>query len=288
MTRGSRRSDRIELAVQVEVSGMDTLGQMFVEKLTTQNVSRHGATLRLPQKLSPQQELTVRKAGGKSIEMAVVGVTAEAEGQFSYGVVFKDQRADFWGIDFPEIGDEEKATTRVLLDCCACTKRELAYLNEVELMVFHASGTIMRACKKCSTSTMWKRAEHDTWVEPAPLPAAVAPAKPAPEPEIDGRTIKRKHPRLKMRMEVCVRSADHGNDVVQLEDISRGGFGFRSRNRYHRDQQVEAATNYQKSGPNIFVPVRITSAGRPGADGAARYGAAYVSEKAASSGARAK
>lgn len=287
MSRGSRRSDRIELAVQVEVSGMDTLGQMFVEKVTTQNVSRHGATLRLPQKLSPQQELTVRKAGGKSIEMAVVGVTAESEGQFSYGVVFKDQRADFWGIDFPEIGDEEKATTRVLLDCCACTKRELAYLNEVELMVFHASGTIMRACKKCSTSTMWKRAEHDTWVDSPPPPAA-APAKPAPEPEIDERKIKRKHPRLKMRMEVCVRSSDHGNDVVQLEDISRGGFGFRSRNRYHRDQQVEAATNYQKNGPNIFVPVRITSAGKPGADGTARYGAAYVSEKDASGGGRAK
>jgi len=269
-----RKSDRIELTVPLEVSGMDPYGQPFTEKTVTLNVGRHGAMLRLTQKLFPEQELTVRKPGSEPIEAAVVGMTEGGEGRFTYGLVFKDAARDFWGIEFPELSEAEKAAARVLLECRACGKRELTYLNEVEMLVFHANRMLTRHCGKCAASTAWLRAEHDAWVGPRPELAA--------QKEIDGRSIKRKHTRLKLRMEVCLRTLEYGDDVAKLDDISRGGFGFRSRSRYVKNQRVEAATNYRKGGPNIFVPARITSAGKPGNDGFVRYGAAYIGEKDAS------
>lgn len=275
MSRGSRRSDRIELSVPVEVIGMSPEGHTFAEKTFTLNVGRHGAMVRLAQKLFPEQDLTVRKSGSEPIEAVVVGMTEAGEGQFTYGLVFKDEARNFWGIEFPDLPEDDQVAARVLMECRACTRRELTHLNEVEMVVFHANGSLMRPCGKCGSSTIWERAEHDTWVGPAPKPTA-------PQEEADGRSIQRRYTRIKMRMEVCVRSQEHGDDVVHLDDISRGGFGFRSRLRYRKNQQVETATNYRPGAPNIFVPARITSAGRFASDGTARYGAAYISEKEAS------
>jgi len=269
-----RRSDRIEMALPLEVTGLDPEGRTFSEKSVSVNVARHGAMVRLAQKLFPEQELTLRK-GNQSIEAVVVGIIDAGEGQYTYGLVFKGPERDFWGIRFPELSEADRAALRVVLECRACGKRELTYLNEVEIAVFQNTQSITRGCAKCASSTMWQRAEHDTWVGPSP--EAVR------KEEVDGRSIKRKHSRLKMRMEVCVRTAEHGDDVVQLDDISRGGFGFRSRARYRKQQRIEAATNYQPGGPNIFVPAKITSAGKAGSDGKARYGAAYVGEREAAS-----
>ena len=274
-SRGSRKSDRIELTVPVEVEGMDPDGQTFAEKTVTLNVGRHGAMLQLAQKLFPEQDLTVRKPGGDPIEAVVVGMTEAGEGRFTYGLVFKDEARNFWGIEFPELTDADKAAARVLLECRVCSKRELTYLNEVEMLVFYANRSITRPCGKCAASTSWVRGEHDAWVGPPP-------ERVAEKEKIDGRSIKRKHTRLKLRMDVCVRTLEYGDDVARLDDISRGGFGFRSRKRYVKNQRVEAATNYRKGSPNIFVPARITSVGRPGNDEFVRYGVAYLSEEDAS------
>lgn len=273
-TRRGRKSDRIELTVPVEVSGLGPDGQAFVEKTVTLNVSRHGAMLRLAQKLFPEQEVTVNKPGGEPSEAIVVGMTEGSENQFTYGLMFKDATRNFWGIEFPELSEADKVAARVLLECRVCGKRELTYLNEVEMLVFHANRMITRPCGKCAASTAWVRAEHDAWEGPRPELLAAK--------EIDGRSIKRKHTRLKLRMEVCVRTLEYGDDVARVDDISRGGFGFRSRKRYVKNQRVEAATNYRPGGPNIFVPARITSAGKPGSDEFARYGVAYLSEQDAS------
>jgi hypothetical protein len=274
-SRGPRKSDRIELSVPVEIVGLGPDGQTFAEKTSTLNVGRHGAMLQLAQKLFPEQDLTVRKPDADPIEAMVVGMTEAGEGRFTYGLVFKDEARNFWGIEFPELTDADKAAARVLLECRACGKRELTYLNEVEMLVFHANRSITRHCGKCAASTSWVRAEHDAWVGPPPEQAAETE-------KIDGRSIKRKHTRVKLRMEVCVRTLEHGDDVARLDDICSGGFGFRSRKRYVKNQRVEAATNYHKGAPNIFVPARITSAGKPGNDEFARYGVAYLSEEDAS------
>lgn len=273
-TRSGRKSDRIELTVPVEVSGLGPDGQAFVEKTVTLNVGRHGAMLRLGQKLFPEQGVTVGKPGSEPIEATVVGMTEGGEERFTYGLMFKDATRNFWGIEFPELSEADKAAARVLLECRVCGKRELTYLNEVEMLVFHANRMITRPCGKCAASTGWVRAEHDAWEGPRPELLAAK--------EIDGRSIKRKHTRLKLRMEVCVRTLEYGDDVARLDDISRGGFGFRSRKRYVKNQRVEAATNYRPGGPNIFVPARITSAGKPGSDEFARYGVAYLNEEDAS------
>lgn len=273
-TRSGRKSDRIELSVPVEVSGLGPDGQAFVEKTVTLNVGRHGALLRLTQKLFPEQEVTVGKADSEPIEATVVGMTEGGEDRFTYGLMFKDATRNFWGIEFPELSEADKAAARVLLECRVCGRRALTYLNEVEMLVFHANRMITRPCGSCAASTGWVRAEHDAWEGPRPELVAAK--------EIDGRSIKRKHTRLKLRMEVCVRTLEYGEDVARLDDISRGGFGFRSRKRYVKNQRVEAATNYRPGGPNIFVPARITSAGKPGSDEFARYGVAYLSEEDAS------
>lgn len=104
--------------------------------------------------------------------------------------------------------------------------------------------------------------------------AEVAEAKPQPEqkpePAPDER---RRHPRAKVNLLACL-STNGLEDIVQCEDVSRGGFCFVSEMCYPVGLNTEAAMPYSKTGGNIFVPSRIAHS-RELPDGHFRHGVAY-------------
>jgi len=93
-----------------------------------------------------------------------------------------------------------------------------------------------------------------------PQAAALTALSPAGEKPAALGINRRKHPRVKVDYSVCVRLPGRADDVVQCEDMSKGGLRFKSRQRYYAQSLIEVAVPYQPGQPAIFVPAQIVFA----------------------------
>jgi hypothetical protein len=291
-----RRSSRIPKEIPILLVGSDMEGKMFSEPTKTVLLSRHGAGIVSSYKFSPEQELIVRSlVTNKEAEVRVVGQLGAVDEIYTYGVAFIDQNIDFWGIVFSPVSQSEKEANRVLLRCCGCKASEVVQQSDLESDVYIVNEGIVRFCKGCGSSTLWKRPEageaepspteavlvaverEKTW-EPVEDTEATAPevevkaaSKPATRPE-----NRRKHLRTKVSFKGCVRSFAFGDDIVTCEDISRGGLRFKSRKRYAVKAEVDVAAPYSPGSQNIFVRARIVYVEESEKERAFRCGAAYL------------
>ena len=286
MTERVRRSSRIQKQLPILLVGSDMEGRVFSERTHTVVLSRHGAGIVSEYRLSAEQELIIRLTEtNKEAEVRLVGQLAAHEGRYIYGVAFLDPNLDFWGIDFPALTDAEKAAGRKILQCSSCKTRETVMQTDVEADVFTINEAVIRYCKRCGSSTMWRLpsgnvdpsadlVEHnpEPSYSPSLIPAPIEqpaeapvcetlePVAPSPDPR-PGATARqenrRKHVRTKVTFKACVRSQNSSNDIVTCEDISRGGLRFKSRKRYSEEQIIEVAAPYEAGSQNIFVPARI-------------------------------
>jgi hypothetical protein len=291
-SRDLRRSSRIPKEILILLMGSDMEGKMFSEETKTVLLSRHGAGIVSGYKLSPEQELIVRSLEtNKEAEVRVVGQLGAVGESYTYGVAFLDQNVDFWGIVFSPVSQSEHEANRVLLQCCSCKDGEVVQQSDLESDVYLVNEGIVRFCKNCGSSTLWKRAaaaegepiltaaappEVEVVPEPAETPAVTVPdsgaaAKPATRPE-----NRRKHVRTKVNFKGCVRSFAFGDDIVTCEDISRGGLRFKSRKRYAAKAEIEVAAPYSPGMPGIFVRAQIVYVEELEKERAFRYGVAYL------------
>ncbi len=249
--------------------GSDMEGKVFSEHTRTVLLSRHGAGIVSEYKLAAEQELILRRLdSNKEAEVRVVGQLGSQTDSYTYGVAFLDSHVDFWGIEFPPATESEKLARRLLLQCSSCKCREVVEQSDLEADVYHVNAGIVRYCKKCGSSTVWKAAVgtvgEDLTLpatgqdpEPAASPAPTAP-DPSPVPPPPARQEnRRKHIRTKVSFKACVRSFAFGDDIVTCEDMSRGGLRFKSRRRYADKAAVEIAAPYSPGVPSIFVAAQI-------------------------------
>lgn len=184
-----RRTDRVTVAIPVEVTGTEAGGGGFFDRTETQRISRHGASLVLRRKLAPDQELTLRNLENqREAEVTVIGQIGTTEQGELYGVAFTSgsESENLWDIAFPLVAESDDAAFRIVMGCVACKTREVAYLNELEAEVFQASGVLRRNCARCRQSTVWRESagpepEQVAHVETA-RPGATASAGPASPP----------------------------------------------------------------------------------------------------------
>jgi len=273
----ARRSDRISLEVPIEVAGTDAFGQFFTEGGRTLLLSRHGAKIALSRDLVPDQEVQVScPSTGKSADARIVGLISSGGGAWHYGIEFLDPGIDVWGIEFPPLSESEKGVARVLMECGHCHARELAYLGEFEAEVFEANGCLSRRCKRCTDTTLWKRSLPEAFGKPTPSP--VQPGASLQSPSSTGLRAEneREGIRVSLRMAACIRSRQHGEEILTTEDVSRGGLRFRSSKRYAIGWEVEVAAPYSKEGSNIFAPARVVHAEALPANGLTAYGLSYI------------
>jgi hypothetical protein len=273
-----RRGDRVDLGLPIIVTGTDAMGAGFLEQSRTIVISRHGAKILLQRKLAPDQEINVRCIStAKESDARVVGQTgADAEGYY-YGVELLDVDANIWDIDFPPPEEGDVAVGRVLLECVSCHTRELAYLNEFEAEVLEVNQSLSRHCRKCTDTSVWKETHLQAGEE---LPAEVQEAAVTLPPPPPKRTRNdRKHVRLDLKIDVCIRHPQYGEEVTVTENVSRGGFRFRSRRHYREGWVIEAALPYSRTGANIFAAARIMYAAEEPEEGVGVYGVAYVPNK---------
>lgn len=256
VSESTRRSDRVQLVVPIEVSGMDLKGESFTEQTQTVIISRHGAALVLGRKLTPGLQLTVRRPlAGKEATFQVIREIGKQGDSHVYGVACVDANVNLWDIEFPPLTEPPKAVGRVLLQCSRCEAREVAHLDDFEMEIFKANRSVTRACKRCATSTPWQPVPSETKAKPA-LPQTESPA-PAAAPAGPAVKNRRKEPRTRLQLSACIRESGSGENVVSTENISRSGLCFRSPKRYAEGTLIDVAVPYEPGAANIFVPARI-------------------------------
>lgn len=157
-----RRSSRIPKEVAILLTGSDMDGKGFSEMTKTVLLSRHGAGIISTYKLSAEQEIIVRYLDtNKEALVRVVGRIGSEGEIYTYGVAFVDPGTiDFWGIDFAPVSEKEKEARRTLLECGNCKERETVEQSDVESDVFLINEGIVRYCKQCGDSTLWRRASE--------------------------------------------------------------------------------------------------------------------------------
>jgi hypothetical protein len=271
---GKRRSDRVVLELPILVSGTDCLGEAFVEQTHTLLLSRHGAKIVLRRKLVPDQEISIRcHETGQESDARIVGqIGGNNDDGFFYGVELLDLNANLWGIEFPTVDESENAVGRVLLECMRCHNRVLTYLNEFEAEVLDANRHLSRYCKKCTDMSLWR--------ETRLMPGEKAPeeeAKPASAGLVRPQRTRndRKYTRLDLKVKVCIRAPQYGEEIAVTENVSRGGFRFHSSRHYREGWLIEAALPYSRTAANIFAAARIVYAAEL-PDGTSVYGVQYV------------
>ncbi len=185
LSDGLRQSDRVRFRMPVEASWVSLDGATLTQNAETLLVSRNGGVLRLTEKLSMGQELHLRRnLDGDNWKHTRARVVAEIDqdppNHFLYAVHILEPRSDFWDIDFPAPHKADEALARLLMECSFCQRREVVYLNELQLKSFEVRKCVARVCKLCDSPSIWIESQseirdpengaHGTTVEERVLP----------------------------------------------------------------------------------------------------------------------
>ncbi|MBZ5540519.1 MAG: PilZ domain-containing protein [Acidobacteriia bacterium] len=269
-----RQSDRVALRVPVEASWYNSSGQPVAQTVETLLISRGGAVLRLAEQLATGQEVLLQRHMSDTVcKTAHATVVTEIDRDprgFIYAVAIRDPQPDFWDIDFPTPAQAADALARMLMECSFCRRREIVYLNELELKSFEVRKCVARICKHCNAPSIWTEARSDERSSPEQADSAdlFLPAEQV-QPS-------RNRARIKARVLACIRRRGFQEEIAVCEDLSRGGLAFRSRNQYAEGTRLEIAVPFTPGNSAIFVPIRIVSSRLIPAAGLYRHGAAYL------------
>jgi len=270
-TEGLRQSDRITVRIALEASWTDSTGVVQRQAIETLLISRNGGVIRINEKFFSGQELSLKRPlDGDRVKTArariVAEIDREAEG-FLYAVQILEPRADFWDIEFPTLHKGEEALARLLMECSFCQRREVVYLNELELRTFETRKCVARICKVCDAPSVWIEAQSESSSAESPSARGIEDERILP---------RRNRTRVKARVLACIRQRGFQEEVAVCEDLSKGGIAFRSRNQYPEGTRVEVAVPFTPGAGAIFVPIRIVFSQPIPSAGLFRHGAAYL------------
>src|SRR5260370_1309673 len=163
---GLRQSGRVSFRTPLEASWMDPSGMVRRIAAVSLLVSRNGGVLRITEKVLTGQEISLKRLlDGDSVRTARARILAEIDREpegFLYAVHILEPRSDFWDIEFPAPHKaDQEALARLLMECGFCQRREVVYLNELELKSFESRKCIARICKVCEAPAVWIEAQSE-------------------------------------------------------------------------------------------------------------------------------
>jgi len=304
MSSKQRRSGRIPRRLPIVLLGSDTSGRVFSEETVTLVLSRHGAGVLSRHKLAPDETLSVRLPGAsREVEVRLVGHLGQQEDGYVYGLEFRDPDVDLWGVDFPPAMPVPDELIHPTLECELCKARCRVENGDIQEDVYAVNESVLRFCERCGVTTSWRRASPerppdsespkvanspralDMVREPVPVPVLAVSGEDAVSETADHRVAaataqpsgrrgnRRKHVRTRVSFLACVRF--HGSDdVVECDNISKGGLCFRSRRHYPVNESIEVAAPFSEGEQPIFASGQIRRVEELPA-GLFRYGVEY-------------
>ena len=120
---------------------------------------------------------------------------------------------------------------------------------------------------------------------PHPVPSSTQLALPATQTQVaatreldaNGRPInKRRHVRIRVNFSACVRSSAHADEIVECENVSKGGICFHSLRQYALDSWIEVAAPFSPGQPALFVSSQIKRVEALSGGKVFRYGVEYT------------
>jgi len=145
---------------------------------------------------------------------------------------------------------------------------EFASFSEVQTSAVTANATAVLSIPTPTSSS-----------PAAPLARPGAKPEPARARELDakGRRInKRRHVRIRVSFSACVRHPEHADQVVECENVSKGGVCFHSLEQYELGATIEVAAPYSPGETALFIPARIQRIEPLSGGLVFRYGIEYV------------
>ena len=258
------------------LSGSDIEGQPFSEQTKTLVLSRDGAGVLSTKKLAPQAVLILRCVeNNKQAAVRVVDQVGRTSEGYTYGVAFLESSVNFWDVEFAPEPETDARAARMLFECTSCHDRKTISPNDVELDVYAINKTVPRYCANCGVPTSWREVSEAD----ASAPAKDKQEKPQSEareaPKSTHQENRRKDVRARVNFSACIRHSG-SEEIVACENLSRGGFCFRSSRRYVEKSIVEVALPYSPGENAIFFKARIVWVLELPAEKVFRCGAAYV------------
>jgi hypothetical protein len=121
--------------------------------------------------------------------------------------------------------------------------------------------------------------------EPVTAPPVGQVARPASTPreasarefDANGRPInKRRHVRIRVSFSACVRHPAHTDEIVECENVSKGGVCFHGLQQYPLNSLIELAAPFSPGETALFVSAKITRIEALSGGKVFRYGVEYV------------
>jgi hypothetical protein len=158
-----RITGRIPKEVPILLIGSDLDGKVFSEPTNTVLLSLHGAGIVSHHKLSPEQELILRCPDRNSeTAVRIVGEMGSSNGVHTYGLAFVDPNLNFWSAEFPPLSPAEIEASLLSLMCSSCKSVDKVDNSSAEAVLCAANKSVLRFCKHCGFSTLWKPASAPT------------------------------------------------------------------------------------------------------------------------------
>jgi hypothetical protein len=271
------RSDQSSLSIPIEVTWTAIPGRPFTKKGTALAITRFGSLIEFRHELEPTQQISIHCTGvEREVRAQVLGQVRKVRDGYVYGLSWLDANVNLLDIEAPGMDETRQAVSRQMLECDICQTRETVYLDEIQIEVYKGSRSLALRCKQCAAWTMWKEAGIEAASHPSHRAArseASSDSRPVPRTQNE-----RKHFRVRFKkFRACIRRLGYLEEVVRVENVSRGGFRFFSPKTYRPGTRIEVAIPYMPDADNIFVPARVVRSRELPRMKKQEYGAAYVS-----------
>jgi hypothetical protein len=254
---------RVGMTFPLDIEGQDDLGHRFSESTFTQFIMRDGVTLVTAHRLAPGSMVEIRRSNDKLASGQVVGQAGFTKSGNVYAIKIPVDPWMLWGINFPELPEDDRIALTCLLGCTSCNTQCVVQLTAVEHELLATSERVHRRCDSCAETTTWKRVQN-------PISNGSLDAEGKKE---DGAN-RRRHSRVPVKLWGYI--VEGGNeDSVPIIDMSRDGIRFRSSVKYEPEQVVQVAVAYVAGTANIFVPGRVVW--RSGDSSGYEYGLRFMS-----------
>ena len=241
-------------------------GRIVECQAQTVSVNRHGARIRVSRQLpSGKVVQVINRISRREANFRVVGLVSPLTGEGGmygmlgpvaagtergreFGVECLNEKDNFWGIYFPPLSAEEGSDSKLLLECRRCQTVALWRLSLVEIDVLETAGTLSWPCKDCRDVTSWGYAEKERKL----------PVDDRGQVQMIAKGLYwREHRRVALQLPALIRRYSGAVEIVQTEDVSKGGFSFVSEVEYEVGEGLQVACPHSATGPNIEMRAQI-------------------------------
>ena len=255
-----RRSDRLWLTIPLRVEGVDSGDHAFEYSGHARTLSRHGARIHIPRLLDEGQIVRLKSPMGHfESEFIVVNCAATAgDDGGEYGLECVDENENFWGIEFPSIGESMIAEASGLLECRICHKLALLALTLSEVEALRTIGLVGKFCHNCMAISPWRYAEVRVPISRVSRPPAPDAGDPrAPWFVTAAESVERGHRRAYMQLPLSIRDSQGAVEASRTENVSRCGFCFLSERKYLAGEIVTVGWPLDSATQHIDLAARI-------------------------------